>query len=87
MGGKYTGQHQDTHSSLATVRGHVLADDYAHMKRILLDGYPSQLEFKEHLSNKIEMIECRNSKSFNDNTALVLKTMNKEDRYSPSDLI
>jgi hypothetical protein len=82
MAGKYTGQHRDAHSTLAAVRGHVLADDYAHMKRILLDCCPAQLNFEEPLSNKIKMIECRNSKSFNDNTNLVLKTMNKEDRYS-----
>jgi hypothetical protein len=59
-----------------------LADDYAHMKRILLDGCPAQLDFEEPLSNKIEMIECGNSKSFINNTYLVLKTMNKEDWYS-----
>ncbi len=82
MGGKYTGQHRDTHSTLAAVRGHVLADDYAQMKRILLDGCPAQLDFEEPLSNKIKMIKRGNSKSFNDNTDLVLKTMTKEDRYS-----
>jgi hypothetical protein len=52
------------------------------MKRILLDGCPAQLNFDEPLSNKIEMIKRGNSKSFNNNTNLVLKTMNKEDRYS-----
>jgi hypothetical protein len=82
MGGKYTGQHRDTHSTLAVVRGHVSADDYAHVKRILLDGCPAQVDSEEPLSNKIEMIKCGNSKSFNNNTALVLKTMNREDRYS-----
>ena len=51
MGGKYPGQHRDTHSTLAAVRGHVSADDYAHMKRILLDGCPAQLDFEEPLSN------------------------------------
>ncbi len=65
MGGEYSGQHQDTHSSLAAVKGHVLADDYTHiMKWILLDGCPSQLDFEEPLSNKIKMIECGNSKKF-----------------------
>jgi hypothetical protein len=64
------------------VKGHVSADDYAHMKRILLDGCPAQLDFEEPLSNKIEIIERGNSKSFNNNTNLVLKTMNKEDWYS-----
>jgi hypothetical protein len=82
MGGEYTGQHRDAHSTLAAVRGHVLANDYAHMKRILLDGCLAQLDFEEPLSIKIEMIECGNSKSFNNNTNLVLKTINKEDRYS-----
>jgi hypothetical protein len=57
MGGKYTGQHRDTHSTLAAVRGHVSADDYAHMKRILLDGCPAQLDFEEPPSNKIKMIK------------------------------
>jgi hypothetical protein len=82
MGGKYTGPHQDAHSTLAAVRDHVSADDYAHMKWILLDSCPAQLDFEEPLSNKIEMIKYGNSKSFNNNTNLVLKTMNKEDRYS-----
>jgi hypothetical protein len=53
------------------------------MKGILLDGCPAHLNFKEPLSNKIKMIVRGNSKSLNNNTALVLKTMNnKEDRYS-----
>ncbi len=52
------------------------------MKRILLDGCPTQLDFEEPLSNKIEMIEYGNLKSFNNNTNLVPKTMNKEDYYS-----
>ncbi len=51
------------------------------MKRILLNGCPAQFNFEEPLSNKIEMIDQGNSKRFNANTALVLKTMNKEDRY------
>jgi hypothetical protein len=52
------------------------------MKWILLNSCPAQLDFKEPLSNKIEMIERGNSKSFNNNTTLVLKTMNQEDQYS-----
>jgi hypothetical protein len=52
------------------------------MKWILLNRCPSQLDFEEPLSNKIEMIDQGNSKSFNANTDLVLKTMKKEDQYS-----
>jgi hypothetical protein len=79
MGGKYTGQHQGAHSTLAAVRGHVLANYYKHMKHILLDDCAAQLNFDQPLSNKIEMIKHGNSKSVNDNTNLVLKTMNMED--------
>jgi hypothetical protein len=76
MGGEYTGQHRDTYSTLAAVKGHVSTNDYKQMKRILLDGCPAQLNFEEPLtSNKIEMIDQGNSKSFNANTPLVLKTM------------
>jgi hypothetical protein len=82
MGGKYSGQHRDAHSTLAVVRGRVSANDYSHMKRILLDGCPAQLDFEEPLCSKIEMIKRGNSISFNNNTDLVLKTMNKEDWYS-----
>ncbi len=52
------------------------------MERIFLDCCPAQLDFEEPLSNNIGMIKCGNLKSFNDNTNLVLKTMNKEERYS-----
>jgi hypothetical protein len=52
------------------------------MKRILLDGCPAQLDFEEPLSNKIQLIKHVNSKRFNNNTTLVLKTINKEDWYS-----
>jgi hypothetical protein len=82
MGGEYTSQLRDAHSTLAAVKGHVSINNCKQMKRILLDGCPAHLDFEEPLSNKIEMIDQGNSKSFNANTALVLKTMNKEDWYS-----
>jgi hypothetical protein len=57
-------------------------EDLAHMKRIILDGCPAELTFKDPLSNKMEMISRGDSKSFNKNPEIVKKTMNKEDRYS-----
>jgi hypothetical protein len=77
MGGEYTGQHQDAYSTLAAVKGHVSTDDYKQMKQILLNRCPAQLNFEEPLSNKIKMIDQGNSKSFNANTALVLKQLTK----------
>ncbi len=82
IGGEYTGQLRNAHSTLAAVKGHVSIDDYDQMKWILLNGCPAQFDFEEPLSNKIEMIDRGNSKTFNANTALVLKTMNREDWYS-----
>ena len=64
------------------MKDHVSTNDFNHMKRILLGGCPFELAFDEPLSNKNEMIQQGNSKSFKDNLELVLKTMNKEEQYS-----
>jgi hypothetical protein len=82
MGGKYTGYHRDVEKTLVAVRPHVTVEDYNHIERILLDGCPAELMFIEPLSNKLEMIRCGNSKSFDEHPELVEKEMNKEDRYS-----
>jgi hypothetical protein len=82
LSGEYTGQYQDVRCTLDSVRDHVNTDDYNHIKRILMDGCPAKLTFKEPLSNKLEFISRGNSKNFIANPKLVRKTMNKEDRYS-----
>ncbi len=61
---------------------HISHEDLAHMKQILLDGFPAELMFKEPLSNKMAMVSRGNFKSLNDNPEIVKKTMNEEDRYS-----
>jgi hypothetical protein len=81
LGGEYIGYTRDVHKTLSAVKDHISPEDLAHMKRILLDGCPSELTFKEPLSNKMEMILRGNSKSFNENPEIVKKTTNKEDRY------
>ena len=63
-------------------RNHVNANDYNHIKQILMDGCLAQLIFKEPPNNKLEFISRGNSKNFIANQKLVRKTMNKEDRYS-----
>jgi hypothetical protein len=62
LGGEYTGYTRDVHRTLSVVKEHISPEHFAHMKRILLDGYPAELTFKEPLSNKMEMISRRNSK-------------------------
>jgi hypothetical protein len=82
MGGEYTGYHRDVKKTLIAVRPHITVEDYNHIEQILLDGCPVELKFTEPLSNKLEMILCGNSKSFNDHPELIKKAMNKEDCYS-----
>ncbi len=80
--GKCTGQYWDVDCTLDAIRDHVTSDNYDHIKRILLNGCPAQLTFKEPSSNKLEFISWGNLKSFVENSQLVQKTMNKEDCYS-----
>jgi hypothetical protein len=80
--GKYTGQYWDVCRTLDAIQDDITSGNYNHIKQILLDGCPTQLTFKEPLSNKLEFISRGNSKSFVKHPQLVQKTMNKEDRYS-----
>jgi hypothetical protein len=82
LSGEYTGQYRNVQRTLDAVRDHVNTDNYSHVKRILMDGCPTQLTFKEPPSNKLEFISRGNSKNFTANPKLVRETMNKEDRYS-----
>ena len=82
LGGEYREEHHNVNRTLAAVKDHVSTYNFNHMKRILLDGSPFELTFNEPLNNKSVMIQQGNSKSFNENPELVLKTMNKEDLYS-----
>ena len=82
LGGEYTGDRRDVNWTLAAVRDYVSTEDFNHMKIILQYGSPFELTFDKPLTNKTVMIQRGNSKSFNENPELVLKTMNKEDCYS-----
>ncbi len=82
MAGEYTGHARDVRGTLAAIRNLVSIDDYNHIERILLQGCPAESQFEEPLANKLEMVQRGNLQSFNDNADLVIKTMNKEERYS-----
>ena len=60
LGGKYTGARRDVNRTLTAVRDHVSADDFDHMKRILIDGFPCELTFDKPLANKSLMIKRGN---------------------------
>ena len=63
LGGEYTGARRDVTHTLTEVRDHVSAEDFNHIKRILVDGSPSKLTFDKPLANKSLMIKRGNSKA------------------------
>ena len=82
MGGEYVGQHRDVPRILGAVQPHISIEDFAHVRRILLQGCPHKLQFEESYASKHEIINRGNQKNFIDNPEIVRKTINKEDRYS-----
>ena len=52
LGGEYTGARREVNRTLAAAKDHVSTDDFNHMKRILLDGFPFELKFDKPLGNK-----------------------------------
>ncbi len=82
LGGEYIGYHRDIQMTLDAVQSHVTCNDFAHMRRILLDGCPAEFMFTEPLDNKLAMLKHGNSKTFKANPDLIKKAMNKEDCYS-----
>ncbi len=73
LSGEYTGQYWDICCTLDAIRDHITSDNYGHIKRLLLNGCPTQLTLKEPLINKLEFISCGNSKSFVENPQPVQK--------------
>jgi hypothetical protein len=69
--GEYTSYSRNVQRTLSAVKDHISPEDLAHMKQILLDGYPAELRFEEPISNKMEMISRGSSKSFNGNPEIV----------------
>ena len=48
LSGEYTGHHRDVCCTLNAIHEHVSAQDYEHIKSILLDGCPAQFTFDDH---------------------------------------
>jgi hypothetical protein len=54
LGGEYTDYSCEVHKTLLAVKD---LEDLAHMKRILLDGCPTDLMFEKPLRNKMEIFQ------------------------------
>ncbi len=80
--GKYIGENRNVPQILRNVLSHVDESDAAHIKRILTQGCPSRLSFKETSEMKAYIFKKGNQAMFKMYPDIVTKTMNKEDRRS-----
>lgn len=82
LGGEYTGSNRDAKQTVAALHGLISDSDLYHVKRILLQGCPSELVLFESSESKLAMIRRGNQKSFAEYPDIVTRTINKEERYS-----
>ena len=79
LSGEYTGETRELDPILEE---HVDPEDLRHMKRILTQGCPFEINYEEDTAHKMEMLSRGNQKSFEDFPEIVDSTLNKEERFS-----
>ena len=82
LGGEYTGSNRDAKRAVDALGGLISESNLGHVKRILLQGCPSELVLSKSSESKLSMMRRGNQKSFVKYPDIVTKTINKEDRYS-----
>ena len=79
LSGEYTGKTRELDPILEE---RIDPEDLQHMKRILTQGCPFEINYEEDTSHKMEMLLRGNQKSFEDFPEIVHSTLNKEERFS-----
>jgi hypothetical protein len=79
LSGEYTGETRELDPILEK---YVDPEDLQHMRRILSQGCPFEIDYEEDTAHKMEMLSRGNQKSFEDFPDIVEKTLNKEERFS-----
>jgi hypothetical protein len=82
VNGEYIGENRDILQVLNDVSPYVDDADAKHIERILMQGCPLQINFKETLDMKMTIIEKGNQTTFKMYPETVTKIMNEEDRHS-----
>jgi hypothetical protein len=80
--GKYVGENRNDPQILRAESSQVDESDAAHIERILTQGCPSRLSFKETSEMIAYILKKGNQATFKMYPDIVTKTMNKEDRHS-----
>ena len=63
ISGKYTGE---TRQLDPILEQYINPEDLWHMKRIMIHGRPSKINYEEDTAHKMEMLSHKNQKSFKD---------------------
>jgi hypothetical protein len=77
---KYIWKNQDIKKILVEVTSYIDEMDLQHIKRILMQGCPSYLVFKEDSANKLAVIQRGNQQTFLQHPEVIVKIMNKEEK-------
>ncbi len=80
--GKYFGESWDADAILLEVSPHINSKDCKHIKRIIDQGCPSHLDFKEDYENKHYVLQKGNQQTFLQQPEVTTKMMNKEEKNS-----
>ena len=80
--GEYIGASRDANAILSVVSSLISNQDCEHIKRIINQGCPSQLDFEEDSDNKHQVLQRGNQKTFNKYPEVTTKVMNKEEMNS-----
>ena len=79
LSGEYTGKTRELDPILEK---YINPEDLRHMKRILTQGCPFEIDYKEDTARKMELLSRGNQNSFKDFPEIVHLTLNKEERFS-----
>ena len=60
LGGEYTGAGRDVDATLAEIGPHIDPDDFAHIRRVLTEGFPSIFFHQESRENKMTLLRRGN---------------------------
>ncbi len=80
--GEYIGESRGISAVLETVSPHNSEDDTYHIHQILTQGCLTKLIISEPSAMKKKMIAQGNQQTFQSFPEIVIKTMNKEEKYS-----
>ena len=80
--GEYVGKSRNADAILVLVSPHIGDEDCQHIKQIINQGCPFQLNFEEEYQNKHAVLRKGNQYTFLQHPEVRAKTMNKEEKNS-----